>query len=59
MSDFSYKVKLAGGGRNVWELLTCDKKEEALIKAEQIAGALDVKLVDYSTPGNNTRPRRR
>jgi len=58
-SDFVYKVQLAGGGRNVWPLLTCEKKEEAILKANFIAGALDAKVVDYSSPSSATRARRR
>ena len=60
MSDFTYKVKMSGGNRKVWELLTTENKNEAKIKGEQIAGALGVKLVDYSVPGTSTsRARRR
>lgn len=58
-SDFVYKVQLAGGGRNVWPLLVCEKKEEAKLKADLIAGALGVKVVDYSNPSTASRTRRR
>jgi hypothetical protein len=59
MSDLEYKVRIAGEGRNVWDLLTAETREEALLKAGKAAFALNVKLVDYTDSNRKPTHRRR